>query len=366
MATYGIYEPISIKGQKGESGPQGPRGQDGFQGIAGQNGLNGAAGKQGKQGYKGSIGPSGEKGDRGTIGERGERGQIGPTGTHGPTGVTGPIGTNQGNFSYTFCQYSLTQNLAYKAWYQNDVDVNFDYNTNLNYNIDNQGYAYMILPGVNDNAFLDKSIMNFESGANFNKLITLGLQSNYLIPLGHHVNHKGYINTAEINLISDSISTSKPGELVYLADQNIYIGYRVSIEIHGANGNIPGQTALTTWPKYTRKEIYLHDSVQNKLQTNVSFVKTSDNFKGYENMVVDNDHSSFNFTTLANLNVKNTDFGNIYVNKGDIICIGFTPIYATKSSNFVGVNPKNQIIKEDWNNFLKLKSINVNLNLIKI
>lgn len=366
MATYGIYQPINIKGEKGEIGLQGPRGENGFEGIPGRNGLNGGEGKQGKQGFKGDIGPLGNHGPEGPVGEPGEKGDLGSTGIYGPTGVTGPVGSNKNNFKMVYSAYSLKSYLSSKAWRQDDVDVNYDYNINTNYNINNKGYAFMMEPGNNQSEFLDKSLMNFDTGENFNKLVQLGLDSNYFIPLGNVVTETGIINGAYVSIISDSVNISKPNELVHTTNPNMFIGYRISIEIHSPYGTIDGTTDTSTWTKYTRKRTYLHDSVENKLQTNIQFIKTTNVFTGYPNLSTNNDNSLFDFTSIAELGITHKHVSQINVYKNDIICVGFTPIYADKSNEFKGVNPKNQIIRNEWNNHLKLKKINIDLNMIKI
>lgn len=55
----------SLKGEKGDPGPQGPKGE---------------SGPQGPQGEKGDQGPQGEQGPQGPQGEKGEQGPQGPAG----------------------------------------------------------------------------------------------------------------------------------------------------------------------------------------------------------------------------------------------------------------------------------------------
>ena len=52
------------------------------------------------------------------------------------------------------------------------------------------------------NSYLDKCLMNFDSGTNFDKLVQLGLQSSYFIPLGYQSLCNGYINNVRVSLIS--------------------------------------------------------------------------------------------------------------------------------------------------------------------
>lgn len=86
---------ISLKGEKGETGPKGDKGDTGEkgatgergpQGLQGERGLQGIQGEQGEQGIQGPIGPKGEKGDQGERGPQGPQGQIGPQGPKGDTG----------------------------------------------------------------------------------------------------------------------------------------------------------------------------------------------------------------------------------------------------------------------------------------
>lgn len=86
---------ISLKGEKGETGPKGDKGNTGEkgdtgergpQGLQGERGLQGIQGEQGEQGIQGPIGPKGEKGDQGERGPQGPQGQIGPQGPKGDTG----------------------------------------------------------------------------------------------------------------------------------------------------------------------------------------------------------------------------------------------------------------------------------------
>lgn len=86
---------ISLKGEKGETGPKGDKGDTGEkgatgergpQGLQGERGLQGVQGEQGEPGIQGPIGPKGEKGDQGERGPQGPQGQIGPQGPKGDTG----------------------------------------------------------------------------------------------------------------------------------------------------------------------------------------------------------------------------------------------------------------------------------------
>ena len=86
---------ISLKGEKGETGPKGDKGNTGEkgdtgergpQGLQGERGLQGIQGEQGEPGIQGPIGPKGEKGDQGERGPQGPQGQIGPQGPKGNTG----------------------------------------------------------------------------------------------------------------------------------------------------------------------------------------------------------------------------------------------------------------------------------------
>lgn len=86
---------ISLKGDKGDTGPKGDKGDPGEkgatgergpQGLQGERGLQGIQGEQGEQGIQGPVGPKGEKGDQGERGPQGPKGQIGPQGPKGDTG----------------------------------------------------------------------------------------------------------------------------------------------------------------------------------------------------------------------------------------------------------------------------------------
>lgn len=83
---------ISLKGEKGETGPKGDKGDTGEkgatgergpQGLQGERGLQGVQGEQGEPGIQGPVGPKGEKGDQG---EQGPQGEPGPQGPKGDTG----------------------------------------------------------------------------------------------------------------------------------------------------------------------------------------------------------------------------------------------------------------------------------------
>lgn len=109
----------SLKGEKGERGPEGPRGSRGETGPKGDTGEIGPKGNDGDSAYKiwlslgnigseqefisslkgnqGSEGPKGEKGEQGPQGIQGEKGDIGEP---GPQGVQGPQGI-QGETGYT-------------------------------------------------------------------------------------------------------------------------------------------------------------------------------------------------------------------------------------------------------------------------
>lgn len=77
---------ISLKGEKGETGPKGDKGDTGEKGATGERGPQGLQGERGLQGIQGPVGPKGEKGDQGERGPQGPQGQIGPQGPKGDTG----------------------------------------------------------------------------------------------------------------------------------------------------------------------------------------------------------------------------------------------------------------------------------------
>ena len=86
---------ISLKGEKGETGPKGDKGETGEkgdtgergpQGLQGERGLQGIQGEQGEPGIQGPVGPKGEKGDQGEQGPQGPQGETGPQGPKGDTG----------------------------------------------------------------------------------------------------------------------------------------------------------------------------------------------------------------------------------------------------------------------------------------
>lgn len=86
---------ISLKGEKGETGPKGDKGDTGEkgatgergpQGLQGERGLQGVQGEQGEPGIQGPVGPKGGKGDQGEQGPQGPKGETGPQGPKGDTG----------------------------------------------------------------------------------------------------------------------------------------------------------------------------------------------------------------------------------------------------------------------------------------
>lgn len=86
---------ISLKGEKGETGPKGDKGDTGEkgatgergpQGLQGERGLQGVQGEKGKQGIQGPVGPKGEQGEQGIQGIQGPQGEPGPQGPKGDTG----------------------------------------------------------------------------------------------------------------------------------------------------------------------------------------------------------------------------------------------------------------------------------------
>lgn len=80
---------ISLKGEKGETGPKGDKGatgERGPQGLQGERGLQGVQGEKGEQGIQGPVGPKGEQGEQGIQGIQGPQGEPGPQGPKGDTG----------------------------------------------------------------------------------------------------------------------------------------------------------------------------------------------------------------------------------------------------------------------------------------
>ena len=86
---------ISLKGEKGETGPKGDKGDTGEkgatgergpQGLQGERGLQGVQGEKGEQGIQGPVGPKGEQGEQGIQGIQGPQGEPGLQGPKGDTG----------------------------------------------------------------------------------------------------------------------------------------------------------------------------------------------------------------------------------------------------------------------------------------
>lgn len=86
---------ISLKGDKGETGPKGDKGDTGEkgatgergpQGLQGERGLQGVQGEKGEPGIQGPVGPKGEQGEQGIQGIQGPQGEPGPQGPKGDTG----------------------------------------------------------------------------------------------------------------------------------------------------------------------------------------------------------------------------------------------------------------------------------------
>lgn len=86
---------ISLKGEKGETGPKGDKGDTGEkgatgergpQGLQGERGLQGVQGEKGEQGIQGPVGPKGDQGEQGIQGIQGPQGEPGPQGPKGDTG----------------------------------------------------------------------------------------------------------------------------------------------------------------------------------------------------------------------------------------------------------------------------------------
>ena len=89
---------ISLKGEKGETGPKGDKGDTGEKGATGERGPQGLQGERGLQGEKGEqgiqgpVGPKGEQGEQGIQGIQGPQGEPGPQGPKGEQGEPGPKG----------------------------------------------------------------------------------------------------------------------------------------------------------------------------------------------------------------------------------------------------------------------------------
>ena len=86
---------ISLKGEKGETGPKGDKGDTGEkgatgergpQGLQGERGLQGVQGEKGEQGIQGPVGPKGEQGANGAPGVQGPKGDPGEKGEKGDPG----------------------------------------------------------------------------------------------------------------------------------------------------------------------------------------------------------------------------------------------------------------------------------------
>ena len=80
---------ISLKGEKGETGPKGDKGDTGEKGATGERGPQGLQGERGLQGVQGE---KGEPGIQGPVGPKGEPGADGAPGIQGPKGDPGQKG----------------------------------------------------------------------------------------------------------------------------------------------------------------------------------------------------------------------------------------------------------------------------------
>lgn len=80
---------ISLKGEKGETGPKGDKGDTGEKGATGERGPQGLQGERGLQGVQGE---KGEPGIQGPVGPKGEPGADGAPGAQGPKGDPGQKG----------------------------------------------------------------------------------------------------------------------------------------------------------------------------------------------------------------------------------------------------------------------------------
>lgn len=83
---------ISLKGEKGETGPKGDKGDTGEKGATGERGPQGLQGERGLQGVQGEKGEPGIQGPVGPKGEQGEQGIQGIQGPQGAPGAQGPKG----------------------------------------------------------------------------------------------------------------------------------------------------------------------------------------------------------------------------------------------------------------------------------
>lgn len=101
---------ISLKGEKGETGPKGDKGDTGEkgatgergpQGLQGERGLQGVQGEKGEQGIQGPVGPKGEQGEPGPKGEPGADGAPGAQGPKGDPGQKGEKGDPGSDASVT-------------------------------------------------------------------------------------------------------------------------------------------------------------------------------------------------------------------------------------------------------------------------
>ncbi len=79
------WDPLSVKGDIGPTGPTGPQGTIGLTGPQGELGPTGLTGATGSQGPTGLTGPQGIKGDTGTQGPQGTVGAIYGTFASRPT-----------------------------------------------------------------------------------------------------------------------------------------------------------------------------------------------------------------------------------------------------------------------------------------
>ena len=118
----------SVKGPKGDTGPQGPKGDTGATGPQGLKGDTGPQGPKGDTGATGATGPQGPKGDKGDTGPQGPQGEQGLQGEQGPAGQDGDSYTVNGLYAtLSALQAAHPTGSAGDAWFVGTEDSNVVY-----------------------------------------------------------------------------------------------------------------------------------------------------------------------------------------------------------------------------------------------
>ena len=276
---------ISLKGEKGETGPKGDKGDTGEKGDTGDTGEKGDTGERGPQGLQG------ERGLQGIQGEQGEQGIQGPVGPKGEKGDPG----SDASVTKQNVEAVLTGNITthtHNDWYiakgsTAEYTPITDYSPATKKYVDDTVAAVDVseqISGKADKTYVDSKLdtkVDKEEGKGLSSTDFTSAEKSKLARLN------GYV----VNMADNMVSTAEFGRITY-SFKNEQIGVNGStqskvIEIPAATTSAAGLITAEGFNKLTG--LPTSEEIDQKINTAIGSVyKVKGSVANYEALPKDN------------------------------------------------------------------------------